>query len=63
MNTKELRKLILSELRDLLDGKTTNSRAANVARLAKTALSAKDTEIRVKRFRLETGEDENSVEL
>jgi hypothetical protein len=58
MNTKELREMIIQEMSDLTKGKTTNAKAANVARLASAAISAKKLEIQVARHRTEIGVEE-----
>lgn len=63
MNTKDLRSIIMGEIKDLKEGKTTNSKAANVARLAQAAISAKKVELQVAKFRLESKETEKPVDL
>lgn len=63
MNTEELRELIFKEIEDLNNGESTKEKAAAIARLAGTAVSAKKLEIQVAKFRIETGKTEGSVDL
>lgn len=63
MNTKELRDIVIGELNDMNDGKTTKEKASAVARLAGAAIAAKKLELQVARFRIETGTTEVAVDL
>lgn len=63
MNTKELREIVIGELNDMNDGKTTKEKASAVARLASAAIAAKKLELQVARFRMETQTTEQAVDL
>lgn len=63
MNTKELRDIIFKEIKDLNDGNSTKEKAAAIARLATSAVSAKKLEVQVAKFRIETGKTEKEVDL
>lgn len=63
MNTKELRNLLAQEISDLNDGQSTKEKAAAIARLASSMISAKKLEIQTAKFRIETGTTEKQVDL
>ena len=63
MNTKDLRDMVIAELKALAEGKTSNAKAANVARLAASIVATKKLEIAADVHKRTYGAEAPSIKL
>lgn len=63
MNTKELRELVEAEVRSLIAGSNTVSKASAIFRGVDTMVKTKELELRAAKFKIETGKSAEAIDL